>query len=184
MATRSLLVFRKPEIFGASLSEKERLEVFREIYDKSHLLVRRTLRGMVPENWVDDLVQEVFLRIWTKGGAFENRSNWKTWIYRIAVNVAIDELRKRAIPTELLSEDLPAPNSAVSDYLLSRWIQNGVLSLDEKIRPVFVLYYQQECSVEEVSSILGIPAGTVKSRLHRARDEFCKFLKRNGVSYE
>lgn len=79
----------------ATLSETERLSLLRKIYDEQNSYVRKTLFYLVEESAVDDLMQEVFTKVWRNLDSFQERSSSKTWIYRIVVNTAYDHLRKR-----------------------------------------------------------------------------------------
>jgi RNA polymerase sigma-70 factor (ECF subfamily) len=63
-------------------------------------------------------------------------------------------------------------------------IQHGILALSEKLRAAFVLFYKEELSLDEVAASLDLPVGTVKSRLHEAREQFKATLERQGVRYE
>ncbi len=130
----------------------------------------------------EDIVQETFLRVYRKKNAYKNVAKFSTWIYTITGNLAKTELRRRK-RRKLLSisnlgfEDkdfeLPAsekgPEENVDNVIKDREIQKAIDSLPEKFKEVIVFRDIQELSYEEISSILKIPLGTVKSRVNRGR---------------
>ncbi len=184
MSFKSLTLFLKGERILST--EKDETRLFKELYQSHHRQVRKTLFWLVGDEWVDDLVQETFFKVWRNRHRFRGEASVNTWIYRIAVNTARSHFRKvKARPpshdqtTETLQSEEPT-----SDPILAKLIEEAVLSLPEKRRIVFVLYYKQELSIEEISTAIDRPKGTVKSRLHKARDDFKYYLKKRGVTYE
>ena len=184
MATK--LYSLKTKFLGASSTPEESTALFRKIYDEHKLYVRKTLYWVVGKDLVDDAVQDTFVNVWRKIDQFEGRSNVKTWIYRVAINSGLSILRKNKKHNGVESmEDVEiAGETQASDVLLQKRIEQGILSLNEKFRIVFVLYYKQDLSVKEISETLKIAEGTVKSRLHTARDDFKHYLEKHGVNYE
>lgn len=130
-----------------------------------------------------DVVQEAFLKVFRSIVKFQFRSSFKSWLYRVAVNEAITLLRRRKV-----REDLePAPETTHSNGLTSvarewqpeeaaleseerRMLRWAIGQLDPVHRSVVVLKYFHEFSDTEIAAAVGCPAGTVKSRLHRARE--------------
>ncbi len=166
-----------------SVSSASTLELFNELYTNYNVYVRKTLYWMAAQDTIDDLVQEVFVKIWKNINKFREESQVKTWIYRITVNTAIDAIRKQKITVEI--SDVASQNSSTEKTLiLQQLIRNGILKLPEVQRSTFVLYYKQDLSIDEIADILNINTGTVKSRLSRARDDFTEYLRKNGVNYE
>lgn len=167
-----------PNPFG--LSKEDRMDLFKQLYDEQNQHIRKTIYWMVGADNTDDLVQETFLKAWKSYYGFKGNSTPKTWLHRVAVNVAIDHLRKKKpIPVEHLPEETVA--SAPDMHEL---IAMGIANLSEKLRICFVLYYKNGFTKEEISQIEKIPLGTVKSRIHSAKAQFKEFLSKNGVSYE
>jgi RNA polymerase sigma-70 factor (ECF subfamily) len=171
--------------WDASPQEGERLEAFQSFYAEFYDYVRRVLFWMVPENALDDLCQEVFLKIWKSRNGFKSEASPKTWVYRIAVNAAHDYHRKHRRVFESFEDTEFSKVMETEKRLgLQRLIQAGVSRLSPKLRAVFVLFYKEELGSAEIAAVLKIPEGTVKSRLHEARCCFTEFLKKSGVSYE
>lgn len=161
----------------------------RAVFDAHFDFVWRSLRRLgVREADVDDALQEVFVVVHRKAGEFEGRSRITTWLYGICFRVASDYQRKayvrREQPTDEVPEELPNVDAISAAELTvqgaeARAILEEVLSaLDVEKRAVFVLYEIEEIPVEEIAERIGIPVGTVYSRLKTARAVFEKSVQR------
>ncbi|MBN2242231.1 MAG: sigma-70 family RNA polymerase sigma factor [Acidobacteria bacterium] len=137
-----------------------------------------------------DLSQETFLRVYRNINRYSNIYQFSTWIYRIATNLAIDELRfrkrrgrvfHRNVLGKRKAEEEGAPEFEVADVRADprdeilrkesgRVVREAIRSLPEKYRTAFIMREVQELPYEEISAILKCSAGTIKSRLHRARE--------------
>lgn len=138
----------------------------------------------------EDLLQEAFLKAQEKLPGFHGESSFYTWIYRIAVNLALSDRRRRKRAAWRLrlqghAEFLdPADDLVQSDPSLpleraerDDLIQAALNALKPEQRAVVVLKDQDGLSYEEIAATLGIPIGTVRSRLHRARSELLQRLQ-------
>ncbi|MDF2673748.1 MAG: polymerase subunit sigma [Clostridiales bacterium] len=131
----------------------------------------------------EDAFQEVFLKIYQKYESFRNQSNEKTWIIRIAINVCKDYLRSSWIKKILLidkvttEETTPGVDSEVIQLDENNYLFSQVLSLPPLFKEVIILYYYQEFDTIEISKILNIAEGTIRSRLHRARESLKNNIK-------
>lgn len=131
----------------------------------------------------EDAFQEVFLKVYQKYESFRNESNEKTWIIRIAINVCKDYLRSSWIRRVLLidrattEETTPGIDSEVIRLDENNYLFSQVLSLPPIFKEVIILYYYQEFDTIEISKILNIAEGTVRSRLHRARESLKNNIK-------
>lgn len=139
----------------------------------------------------EDLAQEVFVTVFKKIDTFRGDSALSTWIYRIATNVCKNRqkyLRRRycdvvarsdtvqrslnssgEVESLRTSSRISRPDELVEGFQMERIIQNEINSLEEEQRLIIVLRDIQGLAYEEISEITGLPLGTVKSRLHRAR---------------
>jgi RNA polymerase sigma-70 factor (ECF subfamily) len=125
---------------------------------------------------LDDLTQEVFVKVWKALPRFSFRSSMKTWIYRIAVNTAIDHGRKKKlVPNDIV----PVGVSEESEEQIILRESLADMELDE--RSLIVLFYYEGLTLKEISVVLEIPVGTVKSRLHHAREKLEEVLVKRGV---
>jgi len=133
-----------------------------------------------------DLCQESFIRVFKNAHRYEGKYQFSTWLYRIATNLAIDELRKRqrkgrfrfysVIEHFQVDEDsvpLPdrrqCPERTFDTKEKAERLEVAIDSLSEKYRLAFVLKEVQGLSYEETAGVLNISLGTVKSRIHRAK---------------
>jgi len=152
-------------------------ERFQKLYQKHHKMVRGLIYNMTDQDHLDDLVQEVFLKIWKGLPRFSFLSSEKTWIYRIAINTAVDYLRRpRAEMIELNDEaGLHAERGSEQQD-----IQAALQCLDEAHRSVLILFYFENLKIQMIAKILDIPAGTVKSRLSVGRQKLKEILDQEG----
>ena len=135
---------------------------------------------------VDDVVQEAFVQAYQSISKFRGDSAFTTWLYRIAVNTSIKQMRKAKVRRAASIDDsdtglasvLTAPESNRPDKLAEQnarvsALREAVRALPEKHRAVVVLHYFQDLSCEEIAGVLDCSVGTVWSRLHYA----CKKLQ-------
>lgn len=128
---------------------------------------------MVGAEEAEDLVQEVFIRAWSKLRLFKGESRFGTWLHRLAVNHILSRRsfwRKRdarRVPWAGVVERLVAPRKRVSAAALD--LEQALERLPTRARQVFVLYDVEGWPHDEVAEALGITVGTSKSQLHRAR---------------
>lgn len=150
----------------------------RRLYDASHNDVYRLMVRMVGIQEASDLTQQVFLQAFRKIGQYSAQARFGTWIYRIAVNEALQYLRttKRSRIQVLEQEPMdPSPGSDkhVDDKEL---LERALGLLDPELRSTFLLREVEGLSYSEIAEALQIPAGTVGSRMNRARRELKQHL--------
>ena len=111
-----------------------------------------------------DAVQEALLRAWEKRGTLREKAYFGTWLTRILINECYGMLRRRraALPLDSLPEP-PAPPDA------DPALHDAIARLDVKLRLPVVLHYMEGYSVNDIARMLRVPAGTVKTRMARAR---------------
>lgn len=131
----------------------------------------------------DDLSQETFLRCWEKIGSFKGLSSFRTWMYSIAFNILTDYYRDRkreAKLNEFLSENDNESRVEYSGVDKRHDVKVALKLLTDIEKSCIILYYMQDMSVAKISSVVGLPAGTVKSHLSRARVKMQKYLRNDG----
>ncbi len=136
-----------------------------------------------------DLLQDAFLRAFEKLDKFQGESSFYTWIYRIAVNLALSGRRRRKGAVRVIGATRvdaldPPSDPSLSDPALpleraerDRLIQEALNALANDHRAVVVMKEFDGLRYEEIATVLGVPVGTVRSRLHRARLELRDRLK-------
>lgn len=166
---------------------------FRHLYRRYQNKVRSTLYQLCGQFFLDDLVQEVFLRVWKGLPKLKQRDNFSTWLYRITWNVAADQrqafAQQRLFNSKLTIEENFSvdANSKISvDFDLMQMhyqdlVKRGLEKLSFEHRSVLVLHDLEDLPQKDVAQILGVPIGTVKSRLFRARATVREFLQQEGV---
>lgn len=123
----------------------------------------------------EDAAQETFIQAWIKLGSYRPESPFRNWLYRIAVNTAVDMLRveKRLLPGAVdelvLVDNRPGPEALSLRNEQERQVQQAISSLPDASRAVLILREFEELSYKEIADALDIPVGTVMSRLNYAR---------------
>jgi RNA polymerase sigma-70 factor (ECF subfamily) len=173
------------------ISDEELIEKFQhgDIY-AYELIVKRykdqllnfVYRFLGNQEEAEDVVQETFLRVYRNRHAYKRVAKFSTWIYTIAGNLARTELRRRHRRRIFslshmgvddreyeISDEVFSPETHVNTVLKEEVIQKEINKLSPKFREVIILRDIQELSYEEISKIIRVPIGTVKSRVNRAR---------------
>ena len=111
-----------------------------------------------------DAVQDALLRAWEKRRTLKDEAFFGTWLTRILINECYAVLRRRktALPIDALPEPVAPPDADPA-------LHDAIARLDEKLRLPIVLYYMEGYAVKDIARMLRLPAGTVKTRLARAR---------------
>lgn len=136
----------------------------------------------------EDLAQEVFIRAYRHLDEFRGDSAAYTWLYRIAVNLCRDRLRSPWWRRLSFRGELPAaaggdqPEEMALAALRQESVLRQVLELPDHYREMIVLYYYQDLNTAEIAAVTGLPENTVKTRLHRARQQLKAGLAREGVA--
>ena len=161
----------RPEVFG---------ELVERHQDRLHAALTRFL-GDAEE--ARDLLQDAFLNAYRKLDQFQGDSSFSTWVYRIAMNLALSRRRKRkrlfgwwdregsAPPDPADLRATSDPTTGLERAELETVVQRALSHLPADARAVVILRDLEGLGYDEIAEILGVPIGTVRSRLHRARGE-------------
>ncbi|NYF92130.1 sigma-70 family RNA polymerase sigma factor [Tunturiibacter empetritectus] len=166
------------------------------VRDHQAMVFRTLLRLTGSREHLDDLAQDVFLRLYRALPSFRGEALITTYLYRIAVNVAQDEWKRRrrddrshvslSDDTSAWEERLAHPDRNAEQKIEEREFQQAV---DEQLqrlsqieRTILILYHQEERSYEQISYTLGMPIGTVRTHLHRGRKKLREAIKQNQTS--
>jgi RNA polymerase sigma-70 factor (ECF subfamily) len=145
----------------------------------------------------EDLAQEVFVQVFKAVGTFRGESKLSTWVYRIAINLCKNRIKYRAVRQEGKQDDIdemsermggdgsraPAggfhrPDDMMQGKQLEGIVREAILQLEPEFRECLVLRDMEDLSYEEIEAITGLPAGTVKSRIHRARAQLKELVEK------
>jgi RNA polymerase sigma factor (sigma-70 family) len=156
-------------------------EEFRILIEEYQRLVSHVVFRMIPKQADrEDICQDVFMQVYQNLGNFKFESKLSTWIAKIAYNRCINYLEKKKIPLfddlsseeesfETQSEDSIAPDTFTEYQDRSFRLQQEIEQLPMQFRAILTLYHLDEMKYNEIAEIFGLPEGTVKSYLFRAR---------------
>lgn len=142
----------------------------------------RTLTG--ERSSADDLVQDTLERAWQKLHQWQRGSDMRPWLFAIMHNLFVDQRRRPELDTvELEPEALErVPQASAVDHLLALDLESSLALLPAEQREVLWLVVAEEMRYDQVAAMLGIPAGTVMSRLSRARERLRVLMDAGGGS--
>jgi RNA polymerase sigma-70 factor, ECF subfamily len=152
--------------------------VFRLFGDRVHRTCRNLL-GQAAD--ADDATQEVFLRVLDKAKTFAGGSLFSTWLYRLTVNHCLNVRRRPRLSAhpdpEAVADKAPCPAAAAERADARAELDRWLLRLQPPARAVLVLREIEQLTYDEIAAVLGIPIGTVMSRLSRARLRLCELAR-------
>ncbi len=150
-------------------------EEFHALYQTHGRKIKRAIEGIVGSEAVaQELAQDAFIKAWTQLPYFMRKSKLSTWLYTIAINCARDYLRSHRRAPAIEEEYVEGLSPE------RRAVREGILEIELSEREILVLHYYEGQTVEEIGSVLGVPSGTVKSRLFEARKALREKLLRKG----
>jgi len=154
----------------------------RRLYEASHQNVYRLVVRMVGVQSAADVTQQVFLQVFRKISQFSGRSQFGTWIYRVAVNESLQHLRKSKRLQMQRIEQEPIDRSPNNHENIDNkeLLEQALAQLEPELRSTFLLREIEGLSYDEIARALEIPEGTVGSRLNRARRELKQHLVESG----
>lgn len=181
----------KAWIDAAREGDQHAFEQLIHLYEKRvFALTRRMCRNPAD---AEEAAQEAFLSAWQGLKFFRGESSFSTWLYRLASNACVDLMRKEgrhqaAAGPSLndeevvleLPDEAPTPHALAERAELREQIEEGLAVLPEEYREVLVLREIHQQSYDEISEILSLDLGTVKSRISRGRKKLRKFLLEGG----
>jgi RNA polymerase sigma-70 factor (ECF subfamily) len=141
--------------------------------------LRRYARALTHnQEAADDLVQDSLERAWRKLDRWEAGSDLRAWLFTLMHNVHVNNLRRRRPETVPMTQsDYPAPGQGEADRAMRlRDLEAGLAQLAPDQREVLLLVCLEDMTYEQVAGVLGIPIGTVMSRLHRGRERLRRWM--------
>ena len=175
-------------------------ETSREIYTRyGRGIFNYALRLVGDYQWAEEILQETFLRAYSRAETFRKGARVSTWLYRIAMNLCYDHLRSpRNRPkvslsdtiggdeggqalSERMESDSGAPDFLAVEGETTRLVREAIDELPDREKNVLVLRFYQGLKFREISDITGLTSRTVQNCLRRAREKLARSLKRKGV---
>lgn len=161
------------------------LHIVKRYKIKLFAYIRRISSVSIEE--AEDLLQDVFLKVFVNLNDFDNGLKFSSWIYRITHNVVIDNFRKNKARPQMIELDMDSDRiknladnfdieKSLDDIFLKERIQTALGRLNWKYREILILKYLEEKEYQEISDIIKKPMGTVASRINKAKQELKKVL--------
>jgi RNA polymerase sigma-70 factor (ECF subfamily) len=164
---------------------------FEDLIERHQSLVAGTIARMLGSNSdVEDIAQQVFIRVWKSAGRYVARAKFTTWLLKITRNLVFNELRRSKrhahvpLQTEPGAEEMPlpdevarAPDASLLEAELQQAIERAIVQLPESQRLALILRRYEEMSYEQIAEILDLSVPAVKSVLFRARTELRERLR-------
>lgn len=157
-------------------------DAFDELVERWGKRLRGYLRRVASED-AEDLVQDVWLRVLRGLPGLREPAKFRAWFFGIAHRALIDRLRSRyadRVETGLEADDFGQPDPAFARDIDRELIDSGLATLPMPEREAVGLFYLEQLSLAEISTTLGVPEGTVKSRLYRARASLRRHFESQG----
>jgi len=164
-------------------------EAFDQLFSRhTRSIVNFAYRFVRDRQIAEELAQEVFLRVYEAAAGYRPRAKFTTWLYRIATNVCLNEIRKphfRAAHQPVSEEELPpgvfensdSPDRSLECRAVSQALKEALEKIPEKQRIAFVLNKYEELSYAEVAEIMKTSEKAIKSLIHRAREALAERLR-------
>jgi RNA polymerase sigma-70 factor (ECF subfamily) len=158
-------------------------ELVRRYQEKVYWIAHRFVND---HDQADDIVQDVFVKVYSALKQFRGESSVYTWLYRITVNIALNALRKQRIRDfirideffETAGEETEQPDAIVEKDEQQKLIEEAIVKLPEKQKAVFLLRYYEELSYEEISQILKTSIGGLKANYFHAAKKIGEYIHR------
>lgn len=174
------------ELVAKSLQGNEK--AFRTILERYHATAYSVVRGIMGDRHeVEDVVQQVYVKIYRGLPRFRGDSKLSTWIYQIARNEALNAVsRKQPVFTPVEDLNVAAPETASPDRLYGEReakdrLEDAMAGLDNNFKMALELRYMGEHSYEEIAEIMAIPIGTVKTYIYRGKAELKRVVSRGQL---
>lgn len=156
--------------------EEELLEIIKKNKTQLYKVAKSILND---EEDINDAIQETLINAYNKIDTLKNKKYIETWITRILINKCYDIIDKNKVHERKVQKAIDTYSNYENDNFEQRTIvQKAVSQIDEDLKLIVIMYYYNQFSVKEISKIMDIPSGTVKSKLSRARTKLYEILKR------
>lgn len=148
--------------------------IYRKYYDRIHVIARGIL---LDNDDAADTVQEIFTLVYRNLPRFDRRSRFSTWLFRVAVNRSIQQVRSLKFKRRWIELDERIPAPEISESLLEPRVELAMTKLNPDDRAILTLFYWEELSLNEIADSMGIQMNAAKTRLYRARERFRQYYE-------
>lgn len=158
-------------------------EAFHKLIEDNKLKMYKVAKSILKnEDDVCDAIQNALMSAYTNLSKLKNNQYFSTWIIRILINkcydIARENQKRYSNVIDITEYNTDEGIKTYDNYNSDSIVENVLNKIDEDLKTITVLYYYNDYSVTEISEILSIPEGTVKSRLSRARNKMYEIIKR------
>lgn len=167
------------EMLACTLTRREGFEAL--VHQYSERLYWKIRNIVITHDDADDVLQNTFMKAWQALDSFQGKSSLSTWLYRIAVNEALDHLRRKRAETTSMEESASVANRLLADNYFDgdktqALLQEAVAKLPDVQRTVFTMKYFDDMKYSEISEILGTTEGALKASYHLAVKKITEYL--------
>lgn len=161
-------------------------QAFGELIEEYKLPIYKTAKAILKdEDDVCDAIQDTCLSVYRNINSVKNEKYFKTWVIRITINKCYDIISKHKLNDEKIvkiqSSMLEIQSNFDSNVIAKTDLERAMDLLEEDLKLVTVLYYYNDMSISDISEVINIPKGTVKSRIFRAREKLYQILNKGEV---
>lgn len=161
-------------------------QAFAELIEEYKLPIYKTAKAILKdEDDVCDAIQDTCLSIYKSINNLKNEKYFKTWVIRITINKCNDIIAKHKLNNEKILKiqlnEAEIQSNFDSNIIAKTDLERAMDLLEEDLKLVTVLYYYNDMSISDISEVINIPKGTVKSRIFRAREKLHQILDKEGV---
>ncbi len=185
----------EPALVAEAVAGSE--DAFRTLVERYQRPVFSLILRMVQDRGsAEDITQEVFVKAWLALARYDPRRRFASWLFKIASNAAIDQLRRRKLPTTPIESSEPdqrsildriederseSPDTRVRRQEIGAALEAAIAALRPEYRLVVLLRFREELPYRDIAEATGMPLGTVKTNLRRARRQIEERLREDGV---
>ena len=180
MAQESSKIYHELLILKAQAGDRGAFETMVKLWEKPFFSYARTYTQCETTAW--DIVQETWVVIIRKLNSLSHPAKFKSWAFRILTNKCIDCFRRASIEKKLKKSVVENEKHQNTKSFENQPLENAIQQLRSEQKALILLRFNQSMSILEISKVLNVPEGTVKSRLHRTLNELKQSLQ--GDYYE
>jgi len=163
-------------------AKKGNTQAFVTLIEQHKIQMYKTAKAILKnEDDVCDAIQEALMSMYKNIDSLKQEKYFKTWLIRITINKCYDIIEKNSINDNKIEKQHLYYEEKTNNFETNIDLERALSLIENDLRTVTILYYYNDISVKDIAEILGIPTGTVKSKLARARNKLYEILKQEEV---